>query len=99
MRARRLICAAIALMCSAVASAADVGARDGTAIQMDNDLFSPEGEDRDYSFGGTVTFDTPSSNWLIAGIDSLRGYLDRWLPPSPAGGSVALRSTQLGLIG
>lgn len=99
MRPKKRIWAAITLICSAAASAADVGDAHGTAFQLDDDLFSLQGDDRDYSFGGTLTFDTPSSSRLIAAFDSAREHLNRWLPPSPPGGSVALRSTQLGLIG
>ena len=98
MNPNKLICAAIALLYSAAVSAAEVDARHGTSIQLDNDLFSGQA-DRDYSFGATLTFDTPSSNRLLAGIDSVREHLSRWLPPSPVQGSLALRSTQLGLIG
>ena len=90
-----LIYAAFALVCSAAVSATEVDA--GNSTSMDNDLFSGR-DDRDYSFGGTITFGTPPSNRLIAGIDTIRRHLNGWLP-STAEGSIAFRSTQVGLIG
>ena len=98
MNLNKLICAAIALMCSATVSAGEMDTRHGTSIELDNDLFSGQ-DDRDYSFGGTLTFYTPSSNRLIAGIDTIREHLNGRLPQSAEQGSVALQSTQLGLIG
>ena len=65
MRPNQLICPAIALLCSAAVSVADLGAAHGSSIQIDNDMLSGQDHDRDYSFGGTVTFDMPSSNRLF----------------------------------
>ena len=75
MKLNKLICAAIVLMCSATVSAGEMETRHGTSIELDNDLFSGQ-DDRDYSFGGTLTFYTPSSNRLIAGIDAIRQHLN-----------------------
>ena len=98
MKPNKLICIAFALMLSAAVGAVEVEAGHGTSIQMDNDFFSSR-NDRDYSFGGTLTFGTPRSNRLVAGLDTIRARLNGLLMPSMAAESVALRSTQVGLIG
>ena len=95
MNTNYLIYAAFSLVCSAAVNAAEVDA--GHSTSMDNDLLSG-GDDRDYSFGGTFTIGTPPSSRLIAGFDAIRGHLNARLP-STAEQSIALQSTQVGMIG
>lgn len=104
MRLSILMGTVLIVVCFGTARAAD-GFRDtpsgqqGTSIQIDNDLFSGLRRDRDYSFGAAITFGTPRSNPFASAIDSMRDDLDDLLPAGSTGGSPALRSTQVGVIG
>jgi hypothetical protein len=103
MRFSILVCMLMSFVSFGAARAADSSAatqaqQQAASIQIDNDLFSGQQRDRDYSFGIALAFSTPQTNSLLSAVDSLRKNLDELLPRSSAHGSPVLRSTQLGLI-
>ncbi|MGH8310351.1 MAG: lipid A-modifier LpxR family protein, partial [Steroidobacteraceae bacterium] len=70
----------------------------GVSFQLDNDLFSGEGRDRDYSWGLAVTFASPGSKRFIAPVDRVRGQLASWLPRGTTRPSHISRASQLGIL-
>lgn len=90
-------CATTMLLCAGALRAEPASA--GASIQVDNDLFSIRHSDRDYSFGAALAVAAPQWNTLAIPVDSLRQRLDDLLPTSVADGSIAWRSTQVGVLG
>ncbi|MGQ0835984.1 MAG: lipid A deacylase LpxR family protein [Gammaproteobacteria bacterium] len=70
----------------------------GVSFQLDNDLFSGEGRDRDYSWGLAVTFASPEPGRFIAPVDRVRGQLASWLPRGTTRPSHVSRASQLGIL-
>ena len=68
----------------------------GTAIHLDNDLFAAGGDDRDYSWGATVTFGSPEPGRVFAPLDRVRGSLASLVPGRAA--SAVSRASQVGII-
>ena len=68
----------------------------GTAIHLDNDLFAGGGDDRDYSWGATLTFGSPEPGRVFAPLDRVRGSLASLVPGRAA--SAVSRASQAGII-
>jgi hypothetical protein len=69
----------------------------GWSLHMDNDLFTPKKQDRDYTGGFAVTFaGTRAQNWPIS-LDPALNQINRWLTVSDEENSLTLHSLQLGL--
>ncbi|MDO8418059.1 MAG: lipid A deacylase LpxR family protein [Agitococcus sp.] len=69
----------------------------GWSLQMDNDLFTPKKQDRDYTGGLAVTFaGTRAQNWPIS-LDPALSQINRWLAINDEENSLTLHSLQLGL--
>jgi hypothetical protein len=104
MRLGMVIYTLIIFVCSGTANAAGESRaatqapQQRVSIQLDNDLFSGLHQDRDYSFGGALSFGTPQDQPLISAVDAIRDDLDGVLQTAPADSSSVLASTQLGLI-
>jgi hypothetical protein len=69
----------------------------GWSLHMDNDLFTPKKQDRDYTGGLAVTFaGTRAQNWPIS-LDPTLSQINRWLTVSDEENSLTLHSLQVGL--
>ena len=66
-RILRLTCFALLATSLLLAPSLDVRAEEpGVEIQLDNDLFTGTGDDRDYSWGATLTFSSPQPGRALA---------------------------------
>jgi Uncharacterized protein conserved in bacteria (DUF2219) len=70
--------------------------RPTSAIQLDNDLFGAGSNDRDYSWGGTVTFGSPEPGRVFAPVEGARKKLASLLPQQEA--AAVSRASQFGII-
>jgi len=69
----------------------------GWSLHMDNDLFTPKKQDRDYTGGLAVTFaGTRAQHWPIS-LDPTLSQINHWLAVNDEPNSLSLHSLQLGV--
>lgn len=69
----------------------------GWSLHMDNDLFTPKKQDRDYTGGFAVTFaGTRAQQWPIS-LDPALSKINQWLNVTDEENSLTLHSLQVGL--
>lgn len=71
-------------------------AEPGAELQLDNDLFTGSGDDRDYSWGATLTFSSPQPGRVFAPVDRARRGLASLLPARET--AAVSRASQAGII-
>ena len=71
-------------------------AEPGAELQLDNDLFTGSGNDRDYSWGATLTFSSPQPGRVFAPVDRAREGIASLLPAREA--AAVSRASQAGII-
>jgi Uncharacterized protein conserved in bacteria (DUF2219) len=73
----------------------------GYSIQIDNDFFSGAHRDQDYSWGGGVTYDSPSPGKLMRPLHATRRWFDSWLVPDESENgrwAPQQQATQIGIL-
>ncbi len=69
----------------------------GWSLQMDNDLFTPKKQDRDYTGGIAITLAGERAQQWAMSLDPALTQINRWLNVTDDDNSLTLHSLQLGL--